>query len=90
MQILLSRSPAGPGRTGKQEQEQISPTHVQAFFPSSVLGGGAPAPPAYFLPFIASSRGLDKSDVDGRTRTGAVLGGELGIPHIERPQIFIS
>ena len=32
MQILLSRSPAGPGRTGKQEQEQISPNHVQAFF----------------------------------------------------------
>ena len=36
MQILLSRSPAGPGRTGKQEQEPISPNHVQAFFPSSV------------------------------------------------------
>ena len=36
MQILLSRSPAGPGRTGKQEQEQISPNLVQAFFPSSV------------------------------------------------------
>ena len=36
MQILLSRSPAGPGRTGKQEEEQISPNHVQAFFPSSV------------------------------------------------------
>ena len=40
MQILLSRSPAGPGRTGKQEQEQISPNHVQAFFPSSVVVGG--------------------------------------------------
>ena len=36
MQILLSMSPAGPGRTGKQEQEQLSPNHVQAFFPSSV------------------------------------------------------
>ena len=36
MRILLSGSPEGPGRTGKQEQEQISPNHVQAFFPSSV------------------------------------------------------
>ena len=26
--------------------------------------------PAYFLPFIASSRGLDKSDVDGRVDGG--------------------
>ena len=34
---ILRRSPAGPGRTSKQEQEQISPNHVQAFFPSSVF-----------------------------------------------------
>ena len=27
----------GQGRTGKQEKEQISPNHVQAFFPTSVL-----------------------------------------------------
>ena len=31
MQILLSRTQAGPGRTGKQEQEQSSCNHVQAF-----------------------------------------------------------
>ena len=31
MQILLSRTQAGPGRTGKQEQEQTSRNHVQAF-----------------------------------------------------------
>ena len=37
MQILLSRSQAGPGRKGKQEQEEISPNHIQAFFPSSVF-----------------------------------------------------
>ena len=42
MQILLSRSPSGPDRTGKQEQEQISPNHVQAFFPSSVQCSGNP------------------------------------------------
>ena len=29
MQILSSRTQAGPGRTVKQEQEQISPNHVQ-------------------------------------------------------------
>ena len=29
LQILLSRTQAGPGRTGKQEQEEISPNHVQ-------------------------------------------------------------
>ena len=31
MQILLSMTQAGPGRTGKQEQEQTSRNHVQAF-----------------------------------------------------------
>ena len=36
MQILLSRSQAGPGRTGKQEQGQTSRNHVQAFQPISV------------------------------------------------------
>ena len=29
LQILLSRTQAGPGRTDKQEQEEISPNHVQ-------------------------------------------------------------
>ena len=29
LQILLSRTKAGPGRTVKQEQEEISPNHVQ-------------------------------------------------------------
>ena len=29
LQILLRRTQAGPGRTGKQEQEEISPNHVQ-------------------------------------------------------------
>ena len=36
MQILLSNSQAGPGRTVKQEQEDISPNHVQAFIGLSV------------------------------------------------------
>ena len=36
MQILLSNSQAGPGRTVKQEQEEISRNHVQAFIPGSV------------------------------------------------------
>ena len=31
MQILLSNSQAGPGRTVKQEQEEISRNHVQTF-----------------------------------------------------------
>ena len=34
MQILLSRTQAGPGRTFKQEQEQTSRYHVQASYPS--------------------------------------------------------
>ena len=38
MQILLSNSQAGPGRTVKQEQEEISRNHVQAFIPASVVG----------------------------------------------------
>ena len=29
LQILLSRTQAGPGREVKQEQEEISPNHVQ-------------------------------------------------------------
>ena len=29
LQLLLSRTQAGPGRTVKQEQEEISPNHVQ-------------------------------------------------------------
>ena len=33
MQILLSRTQAGPGRTVKQEHEEISRNHVQAFIP---------------------------------------------------------
>ena len=31
MQILQSRTQAGAGRTGKEEQEQTSRNHVQAF-----------------------------------------------------------
>ena len=37
MQILLSNSQSGPGRTVKQEQEEISRNHVQAFIPGSVV-----------------------------------------------------
>ena len=37
MQILLSRTQAGPGRTDIQEQEQISRNHVQTIFGSSVI-----------------------------------------------------
>ena len=37
MQILLSRTQAGPGRAVKQEQEQTSRNHVQAFWPISVF-----------------------------------------------------
>ena len=33
LQILLSRTQAGPGRTVKQEQEEVSRNHVQAFQP---------------------------------------------------------
>ena len=37
MQMLLSNSQAGPGKTVKQEQEEISRNHIQAFIPGSVL-----------------------------------------------------
>ena len=36
MFVLLSRTQAGPGRTVKQEQEEVSRNHVQAFIPGSV------------------------------------------------------
>ena len=36
MQILLGNSQVGPGTTVKQEQEEISRNHVQAFIPGSV------------------------------------------------------
>ena len=39
LQILLSSTQAGPGRKVKQEQEEISRNHVQAFFPGSVQRG---------------------------------------------------
>ena len=38
LQILLSRTQAGPGRTVKQEQEEISPNHVQRINLISVYG----------------------------------------------------
>ena len=44
MQILLSYSQAGPGRTVKQEQEEISRNHVQAFIPGSVHVPSTPVP----------------------------------------------
>ena len=37
MQILLSSTQAGPGRTVKQEQEEISRNHLQRLFLGSVL-----------------------------------------------------
>ena len=37
MQILISNSQAGPGRTVMQEQEEISRNHIQAFIPGSVV-----------------------------------------------------
>ena len=36
MFVLLSRTQAGPGRTVKQEQEDISRNHVQTFISPSV------------------------------------------------------
>ena len=37
LQILLSRTQAGPGRAVKEEQEEISPNHVQAIYGASVF-----------------------------------------------------
>ena len=36
--VLLSRTQAEPGRTVKQEQEEVSRNHVQTFIYLSVLG----------------------------------------------------
>ena len=38
LQILLSRIQAGPGTAVKQDQEEISPNHVQAISGASVSG----------------------------------------------------
>ena len=37
MYVLLSRTQAGPGRTFKEEQEEISRNHVQTFISPSVM-----------------------------------------------------
>ena len=37
LHVLLSRTHSGPGRTVKQEQEEISRNHVQALIPGSVV-----------------------------------------------------
>ena len=42
LQILLSRTQARPGRTVKQEQEEISPNHVQRLNLISVLSLSSP------------------------------------------------
>ena len=39
LQILLSRTQAGPGLAVKEEQEEISPNHVQAIYGASVYNG---------------------------------------------------
>ena len=62
MQILLSRTQAGPGRTVKQEQEEISRNHVQTFFGGSVLGKRRHA--------IISNRGARGLACDGRDPGG--------------------
>ena len=36
MQILMNRTQAGPGKTGKQEQEQTSRNHAPTLWPISV------------------------------------------------------
>ena len=50
MQILLSNSQAGPGRTVKQEQEEMSRNHVQTFiFPSVHFSQLQDSPKNYLL-----------------------------------------
>ena len=53
MQILLSNNQAGPGRTVKQEQEEISPNHVlQTFIPGSVLCICSDSPDHFPVPVL--------------------------------------
>ena len=44
MYLLLSRTQAGPGRTVKQEQEEISRNHVHTFSGCSVLSEARDSP----------------------------------------------
>ena len=44
LHVLLSRTQAGPGRTVKQEQDEISRNHVQTFICLSVPGAAAECP----------------------------------------------
>ena len=44
--VLLSRTQAGPSRTVKQEQEDISRNHVRASKPTSLQSGGQAKEPA--------------------------------------------
>ena len=52
MHILLSNSQAGSGRTTKQEQEEISRNHVQAFIPGSVQTGAVTCSEGFVICFL--------------------------------------
>ena len=52
--VLLNKTKEGPGRTVKQEQEEISRNHVQVFIPGSVLRRGSRTA----LPHMAMAPGL--------------------------------
>ena len=62
MQILLSNSQAGPGRTVKQEQEESYRNHVQTFIPGSVQS-------AFKVPSFGQKESLTRFTRFGRAST---------------------
>ena len=68
LHVLLSRTQAGPGRTVKQEQEEISRNHVQTFICLSVQ-----------VVITRSERTLQRANVFSNDRT-YLVGGPRGFP----------
>ena len=76
MQILLSNSQAGPGRTVKQEKEEISRNHIQAFIPGSV-----------HIPWNADNIVFELIQLGASDGDGVVAGParvEVDVPHARR------
>ena len=71
MNILLSNSQAGPGRTVKQQQEEISRNHVQAFILGSVQGSAKEWFPGCMKRALEARGGQDAENTQPRDHSAA-------------------
>ena len=68
MQILLSNSQAGPGRTVKQEQEEISRNHVQTFSGGPVQRGSSTQSQGFVTEVTGTDLRLCLTNQDGSSQ----------------------